>query len=351
MCSSIDNVRKNSMISITAVLVLCFGWFAAVQAEEEKAETVMGKLAASMKPGEWKLMETKGLTKGLTLVTKRKLSILGWGDNATWDPNTRQLLFMGFRLSLKFIAYSEEENKWRELPTFKWPLKKSFGHPYGNNAINRKKGVFYHHASASPFVYAFDIREEKWSRLPTCPFKAKGCGWAIEYFPEMDAILFPYASGQVYKLDMKKEKWSVLQKGLSYSLHPFIRHNAKHGVVLLGGGNDRERNLFCINADGKIKKMAKTPVDIHVRSTKIVEDPVTGDFLVLQRKKFYAYCINRDKWAPLDDPSMKPPSYDGSLICAPVPEHGVSMWMAAPRYQTGRVWLFKYKRPEALKTD
>ncbi len=318
-------------------------------APPEAGKTVLSELAASMKPGSWAKLETKGLTRELTHVTPRELSIFGWSDDGAWDPVSGQFLFMGFRLELKFVAYSEKTNEWRQVPTFKWPLKSSMGHPYGNNAVDPAKSIFFHHVSSSPLIYAFDTREEKWSELPPCPFKSSTYGWAIEFFPDMNAMLFVHERS-AYKLDMDKKEWSVLTAKLPTGAgpHKMVRYNARHHCMLIAGGDGGSgKEVVRIDADGKLTAMKDAPVALSLNNTKVLAEPTTGDFLVLKADSFHAYDIEKDQWTKIEDPDMQPPSRDGSLVVAPIEKYGVSMWVEGRRYQAGRCWLFKYRRPEA----
>jgi hypothetical protein len=325
------------MRAMIVVLVASIAWMSAAA-----ESSVLANTAAALKPGSWAELKTEGFTKEMT-VTSKQYSIFGWTDDGAWDAQTNQFLFMGFRQELKFIAYSEQTNSWRIIPSFEWPLKDAFGHPYGNNAIDAAKGIYYTHPCGTTLIYAYDLRKNEWSKLPPCDLKCLGLGLCIEFFPEMNALIFIYQK-QAYKFDFATQKWSVLHKDLPCGdIHVMLRHNAKTKCMLVAGGNRGDNKVAKIDAAGKLTALKDAPFELNVNHTKIVADPSTGDFLVVSKENFYAFDAEADKWTSLGTLSKDTPLRDPGSVCAAIDKYGVTMWVEG--YTSKRqVWLYRHHR-------
>lgn len=318
---------------------------AAPPPKDQALNSELAKQAAALQPGKWVELKTEGLTKEVC-VTSKGYSIFGWSDDAVWDPQTNQLLFMGFRQELKFVAYDEAKNAWHTYKAYE--SKATFGHPYGNNAIHPSSGIFYNLECGSNQIHAFDTRKEEWSKLPPCTLPCQGLGLAIEYFPEMNALLLIY-SQKLYKLDLDTQKWLVLANSVPVgNAHVTMRYNARHKCVFMGGGNDGMRKIAVLEASGAVTPKQDAPFDLKMTTTKAVADPGTGDFLVLAEDHFHAFDPVKNTWTPLGSVAKDTPIKDGSAVVAPVDKYGVSMWVEAHTSQK-RVYLYKYAKPAASK--
>ncbi len=133
-------IGRLSLIGITGMLVLVsMAWCEQDNKTKSKApETELGKLAASLKPGEMKELKTKGYTgsvlkswyswdhdeKGTRIYGAQKMFnvAISWSHDAKWDPVTRQVLFIGIGhyASLKFLSYSADTNTWTLMSVPTW---------------------------------------------------------------------------------------------------------------------------------------------------------------------------------------------------------------------------------------
>ncbi|MCX7806626.1 MAG: hypothetical protein N3A38_15790, partial [Planctomycetota bacterium] len=115
------------------------GGFQAAGAAEPKAETELGKLAASLKPGEIREFQTRGYNHDLLkswydwdhdASGKRlygaqamfHITATHFSNTAKWDPKTRQVLIIGIGhyAAMKFVAYSADRNEWTLMPVPTW---------------------------------------------------------------------------------------------------------------------------------------------------------------------------------------------------------------------------------------
>jgi hypothetical protein len=320
-----------------------------------KAEpaTELGKLAASMKPGAWAELKTDGYTADLLKVQTHH--ILEYTGAATWDPTSRQMLFVGqgHYSALKFITYSADTNAWKLRPTPSWwkgdaqTGKGPIGHAYYNNAIDPTKGIFYLHQSATRLVHRYDIAKDEWTTLPEIADAPTGHGTAIAYFPERKGLL-RVLGGNVHFFDDENKEWQKRGDKLAMGpYHNFARYSARHKLVLFGGGNN-SKAIYKLDATGKISALKDAPAEIGINTAVITTDPVSGDFLVLHKDdKFYAYNPTTDDWKELPTEGMPFPMKGNSfdVVATPVSNYGVTLFFTAERKGL-KVCLYKHTLKE-----
>jgi hypothetical protein len=309
------------------------------------AKTELAKVAAAMKPGTWAELKTEGYTTELL----GKHDILVYSDRAVWDPNSRQVLFIGqdhLRPPPRFIVYHEKTNRWEAKPTPAWAEKLKWFHAYENNAIDAATGRFFHHPSASRIVHELDITTGKWNTLPEIKGAAEGHGTALEYFPERKGLV-RVLGGTVHFYDEGKKTWTVVAKKLPMGgYHNFAAYSAVHRVVLFGGGNDSQ-DVYRLDTAGKIAPVARAPAVVGIGRSINWVDPVSGELLVLHKTgKFFAYDPGADAWRELSLTGF-PIHLRGSghhVIAAPIASYGVTMLFTSPSRGL-KVYLYKHANP------
>lgn len=329
--------------SVRASLIGVILWVGLVWAMEAGGSepTALGQLAASMKAGTWSELTTQGY--GNHLLSAQHSDILDYADVAVWDPGSQQVLFLGqgHYAALRFITYSAADNSWREMPTPPWwkgdprTGEGAIGHAYDNNAIDPVRGIFYFHQSATPLVYRYLITRQEWSTLPGIPGAQLLHGTALVYHPDMKGLL-RVVGGTVHFYSDAKNSWSVLADRLPMGrIHNIATYNAARRVAIIGGGND-SRDLYEIDARGKITRLPDAPCVVRVSSTVVSVDPVSGDVLVLNKeggKKFFGLDMQRREWRIL----AEPPISEGAA--ASIGGYGVSLFFSA---HPSKVYLYKH---------
>lgn len=320
----------------TTMSLLVFCSILPLRALSEEPATEVGKLAASLKAGQWMEIQSMGYDFSSLM---RGDDILAYSGRAAWDAVSQQALFIG-QVHLKgppvFIVYASRTNSWRRMPTPKWAEKLKWFHAYENNAADSAGGVFFHHSSDSRLVHRFDVAKNIWTTLPDLKAET-GHGTALEYFPEMKGLV-RVLNGNVWFWSETENTWSRLAGKLTMGrYHNFANYSAKSKMVLLGGGNG-SKAIYRLDAQGKITPGKSAPVNLGIGNSLNVIDPVSGELLVLSRdKKFLAYNPGKDEWRQL-------PASDGPI--ARYTGHSVS---AVPLSQYGVV-LFFSSRPQGMKT-
>jgi hypothetical protein len=330
------------------LLYILMGQTPAQQRQAEPANE-LGKLAAAMKPGTWAELKTEGYTADLLKVQNHH--ILEYTGAATWDPGSRQVLFVGqgHYSAVKFISYSADSNAWKLRATPSWwkgdaaSGKGPIGHAYYNNTIDPARGIFYLHQSATRLVHRYDVARDEWSTLPEIPEAATGHGTAIAYFPERKGLV-RVLGGTVHFFSDEKKEWQRLGDKLTMGpYHNFAQYSAPHKCVLLGGGNN-SKNLYKLDAEGKIAALKDALFEVGINTAVVTSDPTSGDFLVLHMDgTFHAYNPTTDVWKelPIDGMPFTTKGNSFDVVAAPVSNYGVTLFFTAP--QKGlKVCLYKH---------
>jgi len=325
-------------------------------AEVDIKETELGKMAASMKPGELKIFQTKGYTRDLMKSwydweknlrgAHKGYAIISWSNDANWDPVSRQLFYfgLGHYASPKFVKYSADSNEWKLLELPKWADKRKnkskkwpVGHTYDLETVIPEKRLFA--MKWRELTHIYNIDTDKWSQRPSGAGKwTKAAGTPMEYFPEMKGLILVGDHNNLVLVDVETWKPRTLGKA-SIGIHGVMEYNPVFKVMMFGGGDGGKtgnRSFSLLDAKGKITRVKNSPV--HVRCTpeaKLTCDPVSGEYLVQGRgaRKMYAFHPVKNEWKEM---SFKAPGG----VAAQIPELGVVMFCAP---WGGKVWLYKHK--------
>lgn len=336
-----------SALVLTGIVAGQFSWHSSgaepgTATAGPEAGTALGKLASRMEPGTWAELKTVGYTPELL----GNRDILIYSDKAVWDPRSQQVLFIGqdhLRPPPRFITYSAANNTWKAMPTPTWAEKLKWFHAYENNALDATRGILYHHPSASRIVHRYDIAKDVWTTLPEIAGAATGHGTALEYFPELKGLVRVY-SGAVHYFSEDKQAWSLLRDKLAMGpYHNIAAYSPAHKVVIFGGGNN-SKDVYRLDAAGKIAKLKEAPVGLGIGQSVVTVDPASGDLLALHKDdKFYSFNPATDTWKALKTAGM-PFALKGSshhVVAAPVSTHGVVLFFTSGS-RGMKVWLYKH---------
>lgn len=292
-----------------------------------KAQSELEKCASSIKPGEWAELKTQNFSREMMQVPSNHYHIAGWTDDGVWDSQRKQFLFMGFRQGLKFISYSESTNTWEGgHPVFEWPLKSNFGHVYGNNAFDEKRGVYFHHISGGNLVYQYELNEKKWTELPPITGASGQLATGIEMFPEANCLL-RHANDGLWKYDFTKKEWSKMEKTIVCGYHSLMKYNPIKKEVLFLGGSSTPNAVIAFDKDLKIKKLEDLPIPMNIRFEKLLIHPVTGHYLLFKDAELYDLNSDTGKYTKID--KFKSP-FAGTTempVPATIYEHKVLMFV------------------------
>jgi hypothetical protein len=326
--------------------------------DKPEAPTALGKLAATMKPGEWAELKTDNVVeahraKGVSG------AIFGYNEGAAWDPRSRQWLYCGgdHNDRTRFVTYSADTNAWKVMPEPEW-VGNGTSHGYDHNAIDPARGVFYYRPFSSPIVRRYDIAQAKWSALPkleTSEYLA--CCVGVAWFPELEGLVFANGGGgkgSVFLFKEKDQKWTMLAKDLPMGVyHNFAEYSPVHKVMIFGGGNGSS-DLYKLDASGKVTTQKKAPIGIGTMQSIVTLDPVSGAFLVFGKEgSFYVYDVVSDTWklqegkVPIFEPTRVKDNKVWHVTATPVSNYGVTMFVKYYAVDPPRGWVYLYKHSEA----
>jgi len=322
----------------------------------------LGKLAHSLQAGQWAELKTENIVPTLE-AQGNSGAIFGYNEGAVWDPASRQILYLGgdHNDPARFVAYAADGNAWRTLPQPEW-LGKTATHGYDHNALDPERGVFYYRpfSSKGGLVHRYDIKAEKWTSLPPIDTEEYlACCVGLAWFPELKSLVFASGGGgkgDVFAFSEESQKWSTLAKDLPMGVyHNFAEYSPVHKVVLLGGGNG-SRDLYKLDAAGKVTTLKAAPIGVGTMQTIVTADPVSGDFLVFGKTGvWYVYEVTRDEWkeqpgqAPIFAPTRVADNKVWHVTAVPIGTFGVNAFIKYYATDTPRAWVYLYRHSQPAR--
>jgi hypothetical protein len=308
--------------------------------------TVLGDLAASMEPGTWAELKTN-VPNGQTFfefITTDRPSIFRYAENAAWDPETRQLFYMGspHQSTSKFIVYSDETNTWEARPL---PENIYLRHAYDHVTLGN--GAFYYRAQ--PSFYKYSISSQSWSKLPDVPTDLSAAG-AFVFFPEMNGVFNIDRKGLSF-YSPGPNQWSRIYEDFTMgTYHNIAEYNPMHKAVLFGGGEQTPQLLNKMDASGKVVKLNNAPFGVSVTLSNLALDPVSGKYIVIRSSNdaMYEYDMTADSWRNLNMKSPFTVVDRHCVVSAPISTYGVIIYLSEWGGNS-TVWLYKHTSASATQ--
>lgn len=334
--------------------------------------TALGNLAANMQPGTWAELQTNGADAAFSADE----SIFEYADRMVWDSIGKQALFYGSSdpggaQNHKFIRYQASNNTWTVLSDPPWAGSQLIAHSYKHNVIDVTGRRLYYRVMGSD-------NREFWSVDLDNP----NGGWTrrasidnINYVQDASALDYFRARGTivVHSGDVNSQgsglaeyrpssnTWAAISGLFSPrgELHSIIECNSKHNVCIFGGG-DLTSSVWKLNANGTAVPVAPAPFsDFSTRYCETTVDPVSGDYLVLNREnRFYKFDVTdgaQGRWTQIGSGSAVPPfvGYDGvhatfHSVAVSIDTYGVIM---VPQWRNGGSKVFVYKHRAGGASD
>jgi hypothetical protein len=354
--------------------------------------SALAKLAASLKPGTWAVLNKEGDGSGYgpKFTDSGIGGLYGYASKATYDPARRRVFFFGsghhgqntpeyYAEIIKFIAYDVDANRWTRLKTPQWYLDTGSkgGNSHGYQYQTIAKGQFFRASLGPPAVKSTvqvcNIDRDKvedidpkddWKESVDVPFTFSV--GPLEYFPERNSLVtINTRSSEVYERELAAPKWVKLAKaeGMTY-FGIAASYNAMHKVVVFGGGSQAAppwtniRKWSLLDAKGKVTPLDDSPVDSYAAtSTLFTVDPVSGKHLLIRPNDFdykkttgfwfYELDITQkpgQQWSRRKDLEAAVPQFNArsrnhvfATVVVPLPEYGVNMFMGPEN-----VWIYKH---------
>jgi hypothetical protein len=374
-------------VSVATALAAC------AQPAEKKApapeNSPLAKLAVSLKPGTWVVLNQDGDGSGYGLkFTESGVGqggIFGFASKATYDPVHRRVFHYASGHSvvpptekvlddvMKFIVYEVDTNKWTRLKNAQWFTDKGIktGNSHGYQLQTIAPGQYFRGWAGRYDFHVCDINKEKltdidpksdWTdyagpiNTPPAGTTARG---TLEYFPERNSLFFiDAAGGNVYEKILTSPKWTQLASNVSELTGDGIAsaYNPVRKVIVFGGGSRGGRKWRQLDATGKISLLDDAPMDSYACNHALFTvDPNSGKHILIRPTDyqkstgylFFELDITKalgSQWTERKDLEAAVPQLNVSVknmvlfsVVVPLPEYGVVMCMSA-----NKVWLYKH---------
>lgn len=367
----IDVGTKGSQGMFRSVMALATAMVLGVAAQAAGAST-LGDAAAKLQPGQWTVLNRAGDGAGFdySLIVSCQPggcydTILNYADKGLWNPNTREIEFLGkgHMAEHKHVSYSETNNRWvtRTRPGWACGVVSNcygMGHGYHHSAMNPATGDMYARIQSSGTVYKWTRSTQSWAQLPQAP--SLEIASALEYSPELGGLLYAGTRNGLGELHLYREStgsWTQLAGGLSMGpYHNVAVHNPVHKVVVFGGGNGSNQ-LYKVDASGKVSAIAAAPAGVGILQSVFTADPASGRYLLFSSAGgFYEYDVSSNVWRTLSSTGVPLFRSDDAnriwmRVAVPVSTHGVVAFLAEGGDANTRVMLYRHAASTAPAAD
>lgn len=295
------------------------------------AASPLTELAESLEPGEWGALETMEIDAVLSANGASGIQI-PYSEDIVWDSATRQLLFVGGDHAdiADLVVYGEDTNTWETLERPGW-IPDSTMHGYDHSAIDPGRRFLYHRPFANNVVHRWDIDAQEWSELPSPPDNGVSCCDALEFFPEMDGLLWSHHSyGEMWLFSEASQEWSMLTTMPPGNTWQVAEYNPVHHVVLF----TIEETLHRLDADGTVTDLGGLGAPIYDGSGYngvLTVDPVSGDYLVSTPagegdRTWHAYDVMENAIGELPT-SPDIDLTNTGMVATPIADYGITLFV------------------------
>ncbi|HET6583103.1 MAG TPA: hypothetical protein VFG69_06645 [Nannocystaceae bacterium] len=292
----------------------------------------LSELAASLEPGEWGELATEEIDAVLSASGASGIQI-PYAEDIVWDPQTQQLHFLGGDHAdiADHISYSADTNTWQTLERPSW-IGEGTMHGYDHSAIDVGRRFVYHRPFANNVVHRYDIDSDTWTMLPSPPDEGTSCCDALEFFPDMDGILWAHHSYfELWLFAESTQEWTLVDDSLpAGTTWEVAEYNPVHRLVLFTSAE----TMYQLANDGAVTEIGPLGAPIYDGTGYngvLTVDPVSGDFLVSTPagegdRTFHVYGVIENAWAELPtQPDLDLTST--GMVATPIADHGVTLFV------------------------
>jgi hypothetical protein len=356
-------MSQKNFVNIMMQVLIAF-WFSAsvylFDARSVSAGTPLSDLANSLQPGQWAQLTAVENT-GALLKPANGGNILEYNNRGAWDPTNKRGYFCGASHHGSFINgcvyYNESTNSFIDigLPAGfctdqtgcepNGSEGKIIPHGYDHSAFDSLRGEFYQRIGDRLYKYS----SGRWSSTATLPGDCQyvtGDAEALEYFPELDRLIFLSgycnypANNALY--DPSTNSWSYGPGNApNGGIHGMATYS-RQGFIYAGCGNNASTQLSRLGASGGWTAMA-TPPSCLIPSSHLVADPASGRVLVfVDRGTIRELNPETNTWRDTGINSKKNDTGGLASVVIPVNTSGVIMMIQAYAAASVEVWVYKH---------
>lgn len=346
--------------------------------------TVLARIAAAMLPGEWVYLDgatrTVGVTPNITCTIPANINLYPGGladvaatdgrfsycNKAKWNSTSKTIEFHGTGAHVNtpsYTWYDETTNAFGAVFTSLAQGSHGFDfitvNPYTGKVWQRSTGPIS--GPMSIFTYSSQATNPPWPVGATIPHGSYigGVDWWTGAHPwkgSQGMLVCQNAFEQLWidTYNPVSGLWTSIQVTDGYSnptnqgsYNGVCVYSTVKNCVIFGGMNWTPNTFWRFNSDATVTRLAATPIGVGTNRSQIIEEPVTGKFLVSSIYGFYE--LNPDgagTWTRLPDTPALVNKWrdDGSCVPASVwfslPDHGC---VGVVSTQTGSARMHLYK--------
>jgi len=346
--------------------------------------SVLSTVAAAMAPGTWTPLTITRQNETLG-VGPTSGSMLIYCNAFPWNPKRRSIEIIagdhGSPTGLRHVRYLEATNSF-ELVTDTTGFR---GHGYDHTEVNPYTGDLYHRSygasGTTPLVvHRQALGQSTWSPVTgisvnqiiiagTCwwsgPFtggQGLGAQGGFAIYSRGDIGRPTPTDGNISIYDPVNNSWRFSANGMSPNIansetsseyNQVMAYSRVKNVAVYGGGHANERRIWRLNSNGTAVELTSAPVEVGVgiHTGVLVEDPVTGNFLVLSGGQIYeldpdgAGTWTRQTGTRVPPEPVGVPSGGGArkaVIGVALPDHGVVAFIRQSNASNSSFWLYKH---------
>lgn len=313
-------------------------------------DTVLGRLADSLGPGEYAEMPANASLSALPMT----YSLLYYADGAVWDPRTQRIQIVAGPGTCcanpaiyQRIVYDTATDAWS---MEQMPLQGAH-HAYDGNALDPVTGTHYFHFQVGP-VYANN--GSGWIALPALPWSPTSpvTGASLSWFPDayggQGALVYAAPAGRVAVYH--GGAWTIIPVPSWGSAKIATEYNAVNHAVWIGAGTQSWK----LSADLTMTRLTDAPVPLGINNAVLATDPSAGKHLIVQLydgstavRRWWEFDLASDTWTRIAN-------YDASLMMrvtrshfqVNIPELSAIVFFSH-YWSERRVWVLKYSAAAA----
>jgi hypothetical protein len=346
--------------------------------------SVLSTVAASMAPGTWAHISVPNQNTILGVGTTTG-SILPYCNAFPWNSKNRSIEIIGgdhyAPTGLRHVRYVEATNSFElvaETTGFR-------GHGYDHTEVNPYTGEIYHRSRGATGMKPLVVHRQALGRLEWDPIDgvvvnqiiiAGTCWWSGPFtggqglsahggfavYSRADTGFSAPSDGNISIFDPLANSWRFSANGMSPNLtisatsseyNQVMAYSAVKNVAVYGGGHGNEQRIWRLSSNGVATELTNAPAEIAIgiHAGVLVEDPVTGNFLVLSKGHIYELnpegpgTWTRQTGRRVPPESVGIPAGSGPRKCVigvPLPDHGLVAFIRQSNAASSAFWLYRH---------
>ena len=332
--------------------------------------STLADLSASLSPGDWgQLTSAIGQDAVIGSQPGASGSATIFGNTQPWNPFNKSIEIMGSdHQGVPPTSWMEHARYSALTNSFSVIEPKGFlsgiGHPYDHHVVNPANGDLYFTPytgfSGSIPLYRKSFSGGSYSQIftfsPISDQATHGSAWWSGAFSGAGAqgcfVLYDNGSGAGQLRCYDPLSGSQIYSNNSASpgangddYHTVVEYSPIHNVAVYGGGSINSNKLWRLSSDGSVASMPSAPIGVGMQQGNFVNDPVTGNFILMGSGQLWELNPNgAGTWTlKSSTPSGvgSPAAREGVISCS-ISDYGVIAYITQASSSGGTFFVYKH---------